>query len=68
MNSQSIIDAKHVLPRIRAPEVKITPEMIDAGVDRLSRLDLEWDSAEQIVTAVFSAMAAAQDDAAYRGS
>ena len=47
-----------------APELEITPAMIDAGVDRLSRLDLEWDSSEQIVRAVYEAMAAARGDVA----
>jgi hypothetical protein len=42
--------------------IKVMPEMVDAGVARLSRLDLEWDSPEQIVTAVFLAMAAALID------
>ena len=36
--------------------------MVDAGVNCLSRLDLEWDSSEQIVRAVYEAMAAARDD------
>jgi len=38
-----------------APE--ITPAMIDAGVYQLSRLDLEFDPSEQIVRAVYEAMA-----------
>ncbi len=46
------------------PASQITPAMVEAGVDRLSRLDLEWDSSEQIVLAVYEAMAAARDDAA----
>ena len=48
-----------------APEIQITPAMIDAGIEKLSRLDLTWDSAEQIVREVYEAMAAAdRDDAA----
>jgi hypothetical protein len=51
-----------------APGIKITPAMVDAGIEKLSRLDLEYDSAEQIVREVFLAMASAQDDAACRDS
>jgi hypothetical protein len=34
--------------------------MVDAGVEMLSRLDLEWELPERIVRDVFEAMATAQ--------
>ena len=49
-----------------APEIQITQAMIHAGIEKFSRLDREWDSADQIVREVFLAMASAQDDSACR--
>lgn len=45
-----------------APEIEISPEMIDAGIEALSRCDLVFDSSGQIVACVFLAMVSADVD------
>lgn len=49
-------------------EIKITPEMLEAGVEMFNGADLRFESAEDVVTDIFNAMLRQRRIAAHVGA
>lgn len=49
------------IANVDIPEVKVTPEMIEAGVQIFSAFDRRFDGEEETVVAIYQEMRRAQD-------